>query len=93
MQAALLWLKGNNPAYNDIIISNERLEALPLDGCISVNTFEYKSDTIHKHDKVPAHEQINPGEVDGNTHSSILLPEKPVNIRQEVEDIVQDVIG
>ena len=81
VQAALLWLKGNNPAYNDIIISNERLEALPLDGCISVNTFEYKSYTKHKNDKGPAHEQINPGEVDGNTHSRILLPDKPVDIR------------
>ena len=32
VQAALTWLKLNNPAYSNIIISQERLNMLPLDG-------------------------------------------------------------
>ena len=32
MYTALCWLKGNNPLYADIIISNERLGLLPDDG-------------------------------------------------------------
>lgn len=31
VQDALLWLKSNNPIYKDIVISTERLQALPVD--------------------------------------------------------------
>ena len=53
---------------------------------------EYKSDTIHENDEGPDPEQTNPGEVDSNTHSSVHLPDKPVDFRTLVENIVQDVI-
>lgn len=32
IEEALIWLKDNNPFYNDIVISRDRLEALPCDG-------------------------------------------------------------
>jgi hypothetical protein len=39
-------------------------------------------------DKGPAPDQINPGEVDGTTHSSVLLPDPEINISEEVNKIV-----
>ena len=32
VQPALIWLKSNNPAYNDITIPEERLLCLPVEG-------------------------------------------------------------
>ena len=91
VQNALDWLKENNPAYSDIIISNDRLAELPLDDSVNVNTFEYKSNTTHQNDQGPAPDQVDPGDVEGATHSCILLPDQPVNIRQQVQAIVDDV--
>ena len=48
MQSALNWLKQNNPAYSNIIISHDRLNMLPLDREVSdIHTVEYKEDTVH----------------------------------------------
>ena len=88
VQNALDWLKENNPAYSDIIISNDRLAELPLDDSVNVNTFEYKSNTTHQNDQCPAPDQEEPGDVEGATHSCILLSDQPVNIRQQVQAIV-----
>ena len=44
-------------------------------------------------DKGPAPDQSNPGEVQGTTHSSVLLPDQNVNIREKVQNIVKDVVG
>jgi signal recognition particle subunit SEC65 len=94
VQHALVWLKSNNPAFSDIIISQERLEALPTDGEIeNINTVEYAPDTVHGSDKGPAPEQMDLGDIDSDTHSSVLLPEPAVNIRERVETVVADVVG
>ncbi|CAG2208487.1 unnamed protein product [Mytilus edulis] len=94
IQTALLFLKQYNSAYFDIIISNERLAALPLDGELSdIQTVEYQANTVHISDNGPAPDQTDPGEVEGLTHSSVILPDPHINIRKKVEDIVSDVVG
>ncbi|XP_070537019.1 uncharacterized protein [Ptychodera flava] len=95
VQAALTWLKDNNPAYEDIMISQERLNQLPINGEPDIKTVEFDPETTHKDDKGPAFEQLNPGEieVDSETSSSVLLPEPSLDIRQEVENVVKEVVG
>ena len=70
---------------------------LPLDG-----EFEgLKNVDIDKEENIasqeengPAFEQVNPGDVgDLETTSGVLLPEDMVDIRQQVEEIVLDVVG
>ena len=52
---ALLFLKNNNSAYTDIIISQDRLNSLPVDGELtSVQTVEFNPDTVHNSDLGPA---------------------------------------
>jgi hypothetical protein len=98
VQSALQWLKINNPVFNDISISEERLSQLPEDGEIhDGQIFEY--DDLHESQRVndegPAVEQmmINPEDEETCTDSSVLLPDPPVDIRQVVEDAVHSVIG
>ena len=92
IQSALQWLKSNNPAYSDIIISEERLNKLPVnDGLdfnnINVNPYETSQD------EGPAPEQLNSDEVSGESDSCVLLPEPSINIRDEVEKVVEEVVG
>ena len=92
IQSALQWLKSNNPAYSDIIINEERLNKLPVnDGLdfnnINVNPYETS------HDEGPAPEQLNSDEVSGESDSCVLLPEPSINIRDEVEKVVEEVVG
>lgn len=55
VQNALLWLKQNNPVYSDIIISQDRLELLPIDDEMpDIETLEYSDKTIHQSDRRPA---------------------------------------
>ncbi|CAC5388042.1 unnamed protein product [Mytilus coruscus] len=94
IQTALLFLKQYNPAYFDIIISKERLAALPIDGELSdIQTVEYQANTVHISDNGPAPDQTDPVEIEGNTHSCVILPDPHINIRKKVEDIVSDVVG
>ena len=91
MQAALTWLKINNPAYSNIIISQTRLKMLPLDGEISdINTVEYKKYTTHINDNGPAPNQTE--DSSGITHSSVLLPDPSVDINTQVRSVVSDFI-
>lgn len=92
VQHALLWLKENNPAYSDISISQSRLEKLPDNGPIEVPTVVTASSTT-VNDAGPAPEQCDSGQVDGDTVSGVNLPDPPINIREEVEKVVQEVIG
>ena len=64
-----------------------------MDDSVNVNTFEYKSNTTHQNDQGPAPDQVDAGDVEGATHSCILLPDQPVNIRQQVQAIVDDVVS
>ena len=41
----------------------------------------------------PTHEQTDPGEIASGTESGALLPEPAVNIREQVENLVKNVIG
>ena len=94
VQNALIWLKQNNPVYSDIQISQERLNKLPLDAeCDGVPSVEFSEDTVHNNDLGPAPEQIDTGECEGNTNSSVLLPDAPLSIQTEINNVVQDVLG
>lgn len=92
VQSALEWLKANNAAYSDIIISQERLNHLPLDNnldllCVDVNSATGTSGLG------PAPQQTDPGDISDDTDSGVLLPEPCINIRDEVEKVIQEVIG
>ena len=91
VQKALVWLKNHNSAYSDIIISQSRLDGLPLNGSIEVSTVETAACSVNN-DEGPAPEQADPGKV-GDTISCVTLPEPCVNIREEVEKVVEEVVG
>ncbi|XP_033755671.1 uncharacterized protein LOC117338427 [Pecten maximus] len=92
VQNALAWLKLNNVAYSDIIISNERLNNLPLDGDIALQDLDVSS-VQHSNDKGPADNQTNPGQTDGISDSCVELPEPAVDIQSKVEEVLQEIIG
>jgi hypothetical protein len=51
-----------------------RLKSRPVDGELtSVQTVEFNPDTVHNSDLGPAPNQTDPGEINGTTHSSVLL--------------------
>ncbi len=89
------WLKDNNPAYSDIIISEERLQRLPIDGELQdINTVEFNENVTHGNDNGPAPDQVDPGNVEAlETNSSVLLPDDTCDLRQRVEDVVDKVVG
>ncbi|CAC5413966.1 unnamed protein product [Mytilus coruscus] len=92
VQIALVWLKKNNHAYFDIEISEERLNLLPVDGQIqNISTLEYNSDVGHLNDQGPAPKQIDLGNDEGETISSVLLPEPCVDIKQKIQDAVEEI--
>ena len=94
VQNALTWLKNNNRAYKDIEICENRLQRLPIDGeCDEIATVLFSEDTGHSNDQGPAAEQTDPGAIDGASNSCVLLPDQHVNIQNEVQNIVQDVLG
>ncbi|XP_053391813.1 uncharacterized protein LOC128554571, partial [Mercenaria mercenaria] len=43
--------------------------------------------------KGPAPDQLDPGETDGETVSGVLLPDRPLNLHQAVQEVVSDVLG
>ena len=93
MQAALFWLQQRNPAYSDICISQERLQMLPLDGEVrDIQTLEYTGDAVHANDKGPAPDQIDPGNVPAESNSSVILPDHTLDVRQQIEDLVHDIV-
>ena len=94
VQNALIWLKQNNSVYSNITISQERLQQLPLDGEMpNIQTLEYTNSTTHQNDKGPANEQTDLGDIDGVTHSSVLLPDETFNLRDKVQNIVNEIVG
>ena len=94
VQSALAWLKSSNPSYADIIISNERLHQLPIDGELpDIHTLNYSSDTKHNDDAGPAPYQVNPEVLEGETNSCVILPEETTNVRQKVQNLVDDIVS
>lgn len=94
VEQALKWLKINNPAYVDIIISSDRLLHLPEDGELSdITTLQFKENTPHNNDKGPSSEQIDIGISEGYSHSGAQLPDSNVHVKENVEKIVQEILG
>ena len=92
LQYALQWLKINNPAYSDVLTSQERLENLPIDSDIDLPTLDV-NEVSTSNDMGPEHEQTDPGEIASDTESGVLLPEPAVNIRESVENMLTNAIG
>ena len=84
IQKVIVWLKQYNPAYSDIIISQERIDHLPENALIDIHTFETKVPHNSHTDLGPAPLQVDPGEGDGNTVSCVTLPDPAINIRGQV---------
>ena len=95
IQNALHFLKNNNPGFRNIIIREDRLNSLPENGELqNILTVEINKDSCSlKKDKGPAPDHTNPGEIEGTTHSGVLLSDPKVNISEEVNKIVKDVLG
>ena len=95
VENALHWLKNNNPAYSDITISQQRLNDLPENGELNIETLDTNNDSVQPshNDKGPAPQQVDPGIVDSCTASCVGLPPVNVNIREEVEGIVEKIVG
>ena len=67
---------------------------LPLNGdCEGIPTVEFDENTPPINDKGPASDQTDPGDDNYTTHSSVLLPDPPINIQKEVQNTVNDVLG
>ena len=70
------------------------MNSLPVDGELtSVQTVEFNPDTVHNSDLGPAPNQTDPGEINGTTYSSVLLPDPNINIQKTVQGIVKNVVG
>ena len=96
VESALLWLKHYNPAYQDIIISNERLQCLPINGdLIEIDTVEYTDHHNHKNDKGPAPEQVEVDIADNDceTTSGVLMPDKIFSVKDHIANVVKEVVG
>ena len=92
IQNALIWLKENNSVYSDIIISQDRINLLPLDGELEdISTLEYREETQHLNDQGPAVDQIDPGEIQGETVSGVSLPYPNINIKESIENAVKEI--
>ena len=95
VEAAIRWLKDNNPAYSNIIIDDTRIENLPEDGELpELRTVEF-SGAQHEDDQGPAPEQLDAGVVDDDeeTVSGVLLPEAGVNVQEQIQTAVNQLIS
>ena len=93
--AALRFLKANTPGYEDIIISQERIDMLPDEGEVNMETLEY-DDHSQQNDEGPAPDQTTvTDDVDTSTTSvsGVPLPDITPDVRQQVQDVVTDVVG
>lgn len=48
---------------------------------------------MHTADNGSAPDQNDPGEIQGTTYSSVILPDPPIDIKTKVQEIVSDVVG
>ena len=95
--SALRWLKGNNPAYANILIDEARLQNLPADGELpNMRTVEFSETAEHANDQGPAPQQLDAGEIDSNdnsTVSGVILPERGGNAQTQVEAVLNEVVS
>ena len=88
VQNALHWLKLNNKAYKDIEISQQRLDLLPEDGDIQIDT---KYDTRTVSDFGPP--QQNALENDGETASTATLKDMSIDIHENVQQTLKQIVN
>ena len=63
------------------------MNLLPLDDELQdISTLEYREETQHLNDQGPAVDQINPGEIQGETVSGVSLPHPNINIKESIEN-------
>ena len=95
VQHALEWLKNNNPAYSDIIISQENLSLLPMDEQINLQSLHVNNhNNFNINDEGPAPNQTNVNAtIEGISDSGVLLQDPNVNIRQEKVNVIHNVTG
>ena len=78
-------------AYSDITISQDRLNLLPENGEINLETIKSNFESTTDKDQGPAKEQVSPDEINGDTVSAVQLPDESVNIRNNIESILQEI--
>ena len=93
IQNALIWLKGNNPAYSDIEIDKDRLSLYPIDGEMPNLQTVVIPDQNRNMDKGPAFDQINLESEHGESNSGVLLPDLPTNMQEKIQNVVTEVTG
>lgn len=70
------------------------MQSLPEDGELQdITTLQFTENTLHTNDQGPASEQTEINVSEGFTNSGAQLPDSNINIRSQVESILQDVIG
>ena len=68
------------------------MNLLPLDDELQdISTLEYREETQHLNDQGPAVDQINPGEIQGETVSGVSLPHPNINIKESIENAVKEI--
>jgi hypothetical protein len=56
-----------------------------------ISTLEYREETQHLNDQGPAVDQIDPGEIQGETVSGVSLPHPNINIKESIENAVKEI--
>ena len=96
---ALHFLKSNTPGYEEIIISEKRINMLPDEGEINIETLQYTDNVNHINDVSPVPQQNTNTENIQDTPngvtsiSGVPLQDVTVDIQQQVQNIVSDVVG
>ncbi len=93
VENALNFLKSNSPAYQNITIDQDRLNLLPENGEINLQTTEYHEHETNN-DLGPAQNQSTINfDTETTSASSVPLPDDATDIRAEVQKIVNEVMG
>ncbi|WAR05713.1 hypothetical protein MAR_021082 [Mya arenaria] len=92
---ALVWLMANNPAFHDIIISEERLQLLLENGELSdIEETEVNKNFVNIDDQGPAPGQLNVSlEEKYFSTSGVLLADTSTNIAEKLKCVIEDVLG
>ena len=91
VQNALHWLKPNNKAYKDIEISQKRLDLLPEDGDIQIDTIA--TDNISSVSDLGPAPQQNTLENDGETASTATLKDMSIDIHENVQQALKQIVN
>lgn len=70
---ALLWLKGNNKYYHNIVIDNDILQTLPENGSIAEQLPQLTNDRTHHHEEGPNEQREDLTEIDDESDEAHFL--------------------